>query len=138
MITPDWTGGLGGGVVLGLAAALALALDGRIAGISGILGGLLTTPGDRPWRLAFLVGLPAGAGLYALIAGGLPQQLQASPPVLIAAGLLVGAGTRLGSGCTSGHGICGLARRSPRSLAATAVFMGVAMGTVFVVRHVLP
>jgi uncharacterized membrane protein YedE/YeeE len=138
VITPDWTGGLGGGVVLGLAAALALALDGRIAGISGILGGLLTTPGDRPWRLAFLVGLPAGAGLYALIAGGLPQQLQASPPVLIAAGLLVGAGTRLGSGCTSGHGICGLARRSPRSLAATAVFMGVAMGTVFVVRHVLP
>jgi uncharacterized membrane protein YedE/YeeE len=138
MITPDWIGGLGGGLVLGLAATLALALDGRIAGISGILGGLFTVPGDRPWRGAFLLGLPAGAGAYLLLAGGLPQDLSASTPVLVAAGLLVGAGTRLGSGCTSGHGICGLARRSPRSLAATATFMAVAMLTVFVVRHVLP
>jgi uncharacterized membrane protein YedE/YeeE len=137
MIAPDWIGGLGGGVVLGIAATLALALDGRIAGISGILGGLFTVPGDRPWRAAFLLGLPAGAGVYLLLAGGLPQQLAASTPVLVVAGLLVGVGTRLGSGCTSGHGICGLARRSPRSLAATAVFMAVAMLTVFVVRHVL-
>lgn len=137
MIAPDWLGGLGGGILLGLAATLALALDGRIAGVSGILGGLLTTAGDRPWRVAFLLGLPAGAGLYALIAGGLPQQIAASPPLLVVAGLLVGAGTRLGSGCTSGHGICGLARRSRRSVVATAVFMAVAMATVFVVRHVL-
>lgn len=138
MTPPDWLGGLGGGAVLGLAATLVLALDGRIAGISGILAGLLGGPGDRPWRLAFLLGLPAGAGVYLLLAGGLPQQVAASPPLLLVAGLLVGGGTRLGSGCTSGHGICGLARRSPRSLAATAVFMGVAMATVFVVRHVLP
>ena len=138
MIAPDWLGGLGGGILLGLAATLALALDGRIAGISGILGGLVTAAGDRPWRLAFLLGLPAGAGLQALVAGGLPQQISASPLLLVVAGLLVGAGTRLGSGCTSGHGICGLARRSRRSVAATAVFMAVAMATVFVVRHVLP
>lgn len=135
MTGPDWIGGLGGGAVLGLAATLALALDGRIAGISGILGGLLTGSGDRPWRFAFLLGLPAGAGAWLLLAGGLPQQVTASTPLLVVAGLLVGIGTRLGSGCTSGHGICGLARRSPRSLAATAVFMGVAMATVFVVRH---
>lgn len=138
MIAPDWLGGLGGGILLGLAATLALALDGRIAGVSGILGGLFTAAGDRPWRLAFLLGLPAGAGLQALVAGGLPQQISASPLLLVVAGLLVGAGTRLGSGCTSGHGICGLARRSRRSVAATAVFMAVAMATVFVVRHVLP
>lgn len=138
MIAPDWAGGLGGGALLGLAATLALALDGRIAGVSGILAGLFTAPGDRPWRLAFLLGLPAGAGLQALLAGGLPQQLAASTPLLVVAGLLVGAGTRLGSGCTSGHGICGLARRSRRSVVATAVFMAVAMATVFVVRHVLP
>jgi uncharacterized membrane protein YedE/YeeE len=138
MIAPDWVGGLGGGGALGLAATLALALDGRIAGISGILGGVFTMPADRPWRLAFLLGLPAGAGLYAVLTGGLPQQVAASPAALVVAGLLVGAGTRLGSGCTSGHGICGLARRSPRSLAATATFMVVAMATVFVVRHVLP
>jgi uncharacterized membrane protein YedE/YeeE len=138
MIAPDWIGGLGGGVVLGLAATLALALDGRIAGISGILGGLFNVPGDRPWRGAFLLGLPAGAGAWLLLAGRLPQDLSVSTPVLVVAGLLVGAGTRLGSGCTSGHGICGLARRSPRSLAATATFMAVAMLTVFLVRHVLP
>jgi uncharacterized membrane protein YedE/YeeE len=138
VIAPDWVGGLGGGILLGLAATLALALDGRIAGVSGILSGLFTAAGDRPWRVAFLLGLPTGAGLQALIAGGLPQQISASPLLPVVAGLLVGVGTRLGSGCTSGHGICGLARRSPRSLAATAVFMAVAMATVFVVRHVLP
>lgn len=138
MISPDWTGGLGGGALIGLASVALLALDGRIAGVSGILGGLLSAPGDRPWRLAFLAGLPLGAGIVSMLAGGLPQVIAGSPLLLAVAGLLVGIGTRLGSGCTSGHGICGLARRSPRSLAATLTFIAAGMLTVFVVRQVLP
>lgn len=135
MLEPDWIGGLGGGALIGLAAVLLLVLDGRIAGVSGILGGLLDAPGDRGWRLAFLAGLPLGAALYAATAGGLPQSLPGWPTLLLA-GLLVGFGTRLGSGCTSGHGVCGLARRSPRSLAATATFIATGMITVYLLRTV--
>jgi hypothetical protein len=135
MIAPDWVGGLGGGALIGLASVLLLAVTGRIAGISGILGGLLSAPGDRAWRVAFLLGLPAGAALVAWLMGGLVQEQSAKGWTLIAAGLLVGFGTRLGSGCTSGHGVCGLARRSPRSAAATVVFIAAGMLTVFIVRR---
>jgi uncharacterized membrane protein YedE/YeeE len=131
----DWLAGLAGGALLGLAATLLLALEGRIAGISGIVGGLVSGAGDRAWRVAFVLGLPAGAGFVALVTGNLPQVLTESPVVLVAAGLLVGVGTRLGGGCTSGHGICGLARRSPRSLVATVVFMTAGVLTVYVARH---
>jgi len=137
MTEPNTLGGLIGGALIGLAAVLLLALNGRIAGISGILGGLITSTGrgDRFWRCAFIFGLLAGAGLYALTSG-LPLQLQARGPTLLVAGLLVGVGTRLGSGCTSGHGVCGLARRSPRSLRATMVFMVAAALTVFLTHHI--
>jgi uncharacterized membrane protein YedE/YeeE len=130
--------GLVGGLLIGLAVVSLLALDGRLAGISGILGGLLIPKGRDPgWRLAFLAGLPLGAALYALAGGAVSPTMQAPLPVLVVAGLLVGFGTRLGSGCTSGHGLCGLARLSKRSAVATAVFFGVAMLTVFVVHHTL-
>jgi uncharacterized protein len=137
MIEPNLIGGLIGGALIGLAAALLLVLNGRIAGISGILAGLITARawGERFWRFAFILGLIAGAGLYALVRGGLPLELQASGAILLMAGLLVGVGTRLGSGCTSGHGVCGLARRSPRSLVATIIFMGTAACTVFLTHH---
>ena len=137
MTEPNTLGGLIGGALIGLAAVLLLALNGRIAGISGILGGLITSTGrgDRFWRCAFIFGLLAGAGLYALTSG-LPLQLQARGPTLLVAGLLVGVGTQLGSGCTSGHGVCGLARRSPRSLQATMVFMVAAALTVFLTHHI--
>ena len=138
MTEPNTLGGVIGGALIGLAAVLLLALNGRIAGISGILGGLITSTGrgDRFWRCAFIFGLLAGAGLYALTCGGLPLELQAHGSTLLVAGLLVGVGTRLGSGCTSGHGVCGLARRSPRSLLATMIFMGAAALTVFLTRHI--
>ena len=138
MTEPNIIGGLIGGVIIGLAAVLLLALDGRIAGVSGILGGLIisTSRGERFWRLAFIIGLIAGAGFYVLARGNLPLDLQAGQLTLLVAGLLVGAGTRLGSGCTSGHGVCGLARRSPRSLAATMIFIVTAALTVFLTRHV--
>jgi uncharacterized membrane protein YedE/YeeE len=138
MNEPNIIGGLAGGGLIGCAAVLLLLLNGRIAGISGILGGLITstTPSERAWRSALLLGLITGAGLYSLIAGGLPLDLQAPPSILMVAGLLVGVGTRLGSGCTSGHGVCGLARRSPRSLAATVTFIAVAAVTVYLTRHV--
>jgi uncharacterized membrane protein YedE/YeeE len=128
-----------GGLLIGLAAALLLLWNGRIAGISGILGGALGRPrGDLAWRLAFLVGLPAGAFLYSLIAQGrVPIQIDASLGTLVIAGILVGVGTRLGNGCTSGHGVCGVARGSRRSIAATATFMGIAALTVFIVRHAI-
>lgn len=138
MIAPDWIGGLGGGALIGLAAVLLLRLDGRIAGVSGIFGGLLTAIGDRGWRLAFVAGLPLGAALYGALTGGLTQQLQVGAVPMAVAGFLVGFGTRLGSGCTSGHGVCGLARLSPRSVAATATFMASGFVTVFVLRHLLP
>jgi uncharacterized protein len=138
MTEPNTIGGLIGGALIGLAVVLLLALTGRIAGISGILGGLITSTvrGESLWRLAFIVGLIGGAGLFGLACGPLPLTLQASGPTLLVAGLLVGAGTRLGSGCTSGHGVCGLARRSPRSLVATMIFMATAALTVFLTRHV--
>jgi len=127
-----------GGFMIGTAAGLLLLLRGRIAGISGILGRALTQPlGEGGWRLAFLVGLPLGAAAVSRVAGGLAVEVAASTPVLVAAGLLVGFGTQLGSGCTSGHGVCGIARGSKRSITATLVFMGSAAATVFVVRHLL-
>jgi hypothetical protein len=128
-----------GGLALGLSAVVLLVANGRIAGISGILGNSLwpATGEKRAWRIAFLAGLPIGAAVVGLLRGGLPVQIVTSPPALVVAGLLVGFGTRLGSGCTSGHGICGLSRLSRRSLAATATFMAVGGVTVFVVRHVL-
>jgi len=136
MIEPNIVGGLIGGALIGVAAALLLFINGRIAGISGILGGLIKSdvPGERGWRAAFILGLVAGAALYAIFRGGLPLVLQAGGTKLILAGLLVGIGTRLGSGCTSGHGVCGLARRSPRSLVATMTFIAVAALTVFLTR----
>ena len=138
MTEPNIFGGLIGGALIGLAAVLLLALNGRIAGVSGILGGLITSTarGERFWRLAFIFGLIAGAVSYALGRGGLSLELQAGGLTLLLAGLLVGVGTRLGSGCTSGHGVCGLARRSPRSLMATMTFMVTAALTVFLTRHV--
>jgi uncharacterized protein len=138
MTEPNIFGGLIGGALIGLAAVLLLALNGRIAGVSGILGGLITSTsrGERFWCLAFVFGLIAGAGLYVLARGGLPLELQVGCLTLLFAGLLVGVGTRLGSGCTSGHGVCGLARRSPRSLVATMIFMVTAALTVFLTRHV--
>lgn len=128
-----------GGVLIGLSTVLLLLANGRIAGISGIVGGLLTSSAsDAGWRLAFLVGLVAAPLLYGLVAGGVPPiTVTTSTGLLIAGGLLVGFGTRLGGGCTSGHGVAGLARLSPRSLVATGVFLATAMTTVFVTRHVV-
>ena len=129
---------LAGGVLIGLATAMFVLLNGRIAGISGVLGGLLKpVQGDRAWRFAFIAGLLVAPLLYALVAA-LPQpQIDASYGALVVAGLLVGVGTRYGSGCTSGHGVCGLSRLSPRSLVATAAFMGAGFVTVFVLRHLI-
>jgi uncharacterized protein len=130
-----------GGALIGLAAAVLWLGIGRIAGISGIVGNLWapgsrSPRGDLAWRLAFLVGLVAAPVLWVLAGGSVPPiQLPSSPTLLITAGLLVGFGTRLGAGCTSGHGVCGLARISPRSLVATAVFMTTAIVTVLVSRH---
>lgn len=125
-----------GGMMIGLAAAGLLMLHGRIAGISGILGSALTSHDERPWRLAFLVGLPLGALGASSALGGSAVQVAGTPMLLIVAGLFVGVGTQLGSGCTSGHGVCGLARLSSRSLVATATFIGVAALVVFVRRLV--
>jgi uncharacterized membrane protein YedE/YeeE len=128
-----------GGALIGLAAALLMPLTGRIAGISGILGGCLgTAGGDKGWRLAFLGGLILAPLTGAVTGYGLTTpQMPASFTVIIAAGLLVGFGTRLGSGCTSGHGVCGIARLSPRSITATAVFMATAILVVALTRHLL-
>ena len=127
---------LGGGLLIGLAAALFVLLNGRIAGISGIVGGLLRpASGDTGWRVAFLVGLVGAPLVWALFGGVAQVRIDAGLPALIAAGLLVGIGTRYGAGCTSGHGVCGISRFSPRSLAATAVFMAAGFATVFVLRH---
>jgi uncharacterized protein len=129
---------LAGGVLIGLAAAMFALLNGRIAGISGILGGLLKpVKGDVSWSVAFLLGLVASPLVYALFATLPAPRIDAGWGAIVLAGLLVGAGTRYGSGCTSGHGVCGLSRLSPRSLVATAAFMGAGFATVFVVRHLL-
>ena len=132
-----WTS-LAGGLLIGAAAAMLLLLNGKIAGISGILGGLLRPrAGDIGWRVAFITGLMAAPLLYRLAAPLPAVQIDAGTTLLVVAGLLVGAGTRYGSGCTSGHGVCGLSRLSPRSLVATATFMAAGFVTVFVVRHVI-
>lgn len=126
-----------GGALIGLGAALLLLLNGRIAGISGIVSGTLSRPaGDTQWRLLFIAGLVLGVGA---IVWTMPLPFTPrtgfSPAILVLAGLLVGFGSRLGSGCTSGHGVCGLARFSPRSLVATLTFMTTGIATVYVVRH---
>ena len=126
-----------GGMLIGLAAALFVLLNGRIAGISGVLGGLLTpVRGDVMWRVAFVGGIVVAPLAYSLFLTLPPVQIDADYVALVAAGLLVGVGTRYGAGCTSGHGVCGLSRLSLRSLAATAMFMGAGFATVFVLRHV--
>ena len=134
-----WRAAVIGGAFIGIASALLLWLNGRVAGISGTLGGaVLDAPqGDRSWRFLFLGGLILGALLVRFLSPtGLPVELQAGWGGLLFAGLLVGVGTRMGNGCTSGHGVCGIARFSQRSILATVTFMVVAMITVFVLRHV--
>ena len=139
----DWThftpwAALAGGVLLGLASALFVLLNGRILGISGIVGGLLRPrAGDIGWRLAFLLGMLVAPGLYWLVVGPTQPRIDANWGMVVIAGLLVGVGTRYGSGCTSGHGVCGLSRMSPRSLVATLAFMGAGFVTVFLIRHAL-
>ena len=149
---------LTGGALIGLSAVMVMALFGRIAGIAGITGGVLDGAtatalgatgrtagragghaGGRDWRPAFLAGLVAAPLAVALVTGALPAQtVPDSPAAMALAGLLVGLGTAIGSGCTSGHGVCGLARLSPRSAVAVAIFVGCAVATVFVLRHVAP
>ena len=128
-----------GGLLIGVAATLSLWANGRIAGISGIVSAAITTDqGDRAWRVLFLLGMLCGALVFALVRGEAAElKLQVGPILTVAAGLLVGFGTRLGSGCTSGHGICGLARFSRRSFTATLVFMVTAIITVYLTRHLL-
>ncbi|MFJ2993327.1 YeeE/YedE family protein [Pandoraea sp. NPDC087047] len=129
---------LAGGVLIGVAAVWLMLSAGRIAGISGIVGGLLRPRAqDVGWRVAFIVGLMAAPWIYRAVAVVPEAQIDAGTAMLVAAGLLVGFGTRLGSGCTSGHGVCGLSRLSWRSLVATLCFMATGFLTVFVVRHVL-
>lgn len=130
---------LAGGALIGAAALAFAVLGGRVAGISGILAGLLRPlKEDAAWRIAFLAGLIAAPTLYAVFATVPPIHLDTGTGLLLFAGLLVGWGTRFGSGCTSGHGVCGLARRSPRSLVATGAFMASGFLAVYVIRHLLP
>jgi len=132
-----WSAAIGGAII-GVAAVLFVLANGRIAGISGIVGGVLRPKsGDIAWRLAFIAGLVAAPWFYGIAASRPAITIGASYPVLIAAGLLVGVGTRFAAGCTSGHGVCGLSRLSPRSLAATLSFMAAGFATVFIVRHLL-
>ena len=132
-----WTA-VAGGLLIGLAAVLFALLNGGIAGISGIVGGLLRPRrGDVAWRLAFGAGLIAAPLAYSLVAALPMPRIDADTGLLVLAGLLVGLGTRYGAGCTSGHGVCGLSRLSGRSLVATLGFMGAGFVTVFVLRHVL-
>ncbi len=129
---------LAGGLLIGLATSIFVLLNGRIAGISGILGGLIRpVRKDILWRLAFLSGLVLAPLAYGLFAALPSAQIEANSQLLILAGLLVGLGTRYGSGCTSGHGICGLARLSPRSLVAVIAFMGAGFAVVYVMRHLV-
>ncbi len=127
---------LAGGVLIGLAAAMLVLLNGRVAGISGIVGGLFTPRrGEIAWRIAFLAGLIAAPVAVAVFGANPVPRIDAGFGMLVAAGLLVGIGTSYGSGCTSGHGVCGLSRLSQRSLVATAAFMLAGVATVFLVRH---
>jgi uncharacterized membrane protein YedE/YeeE len=142
-MTIDWSAftpwsAIVGGVVIGLAVALFVLVNGRVAGISGIVGGMLhPRAGDVAWRLAFIAGLFLAPKVYATVAPQPSATIDASYPVLIVAGFLVGVGTRYAGGCTSGHGVCGLSRLSPRSLVATLSFMAAGFVTVYVVRHVI-
>ena len=139
----DWTAftpwsALAGGAIIGFAAAMFALVNGRIAGVSGIVGGLLRPSlRDVGWRSAFIAGLVVAPLVYVTFAQLPPIVIDGGYPRLILAGLLVGIGTRYGAGCTSGHGVCGLSRASPRSLVATLAFMAAAFGTVFVMRHVI-
>jgi uncharacterized membrane protein YedE/YeeE len=142
-MTLDWASftpgaALIGGFVIGIAASMLVLLNGRIAGIAGIIGGLLRpTTGEVGWRLAFVAGLVAAPILYS-IAVTLPTiSVDASYPTIVFAGFLVGIGTRYGSGCTSGHGVCGISRLSMRSIVATSAFMITGFATVYIVRHVI-
>lgn len=142
-MTIDWAAfapwrSLAGGLLIGLGAALFVLFNGRVAGISGILGGLLRPArGDLAWRFAFLAGLVGAPVAYGLAAALPAVHIEAGTGTLIASGLLVGIGTRYGSGCTSGHGVCGIARSSPRSMAATATFVLAGFLTVYLLRHVI-
>jgi uncharacterized membrane protein YedE/YeeE len=143
----DWThftpwASLTGGIILGVASAIFILVNGRILGISGVLGGLLPPKaGDATWRIAFVLGLLAAPTVFHAL---VPAQyitaprIDASYGLVVLAGLLVGVGTRYASGCTSGHGVCGLSRLSPRSMVATAAFMGAGFMTVYALRHALP
>ena len=127
-----------GGVIIGIAAGLLALVNGRIAGVSGIVGGLLgPTFRDFGWRAAFVAGLILAPLVYGRFAALPSIVIDATYPMLVVAGLLVGVGTRYGGGCTSGHGVCGLSRLSPRSLVATPLFMAAGFATVFVVRHII-
>ena len=127
-----------GGVLIGLAASMLLLINGRVAGVSGILRNLLKpVAGDVAWRLAFIAGLVAGPLLYAFLGNAVVIELRASLPLLVVAGAIVGFGTSMGSGCTSGHGVCGIARLSTRSILATITFMSCGVLTVYFARHVL-
>jgi uncharacterized membrane protein YedE/YeeE len=127
-----------GGLLIGLAAAMLLLLSGRIAGVSGIVGGMLRgRRGDLAWRACFVAGLLAAPLLWPLFLPDVPRRIDAGTGLLVIAGLLVGLGTSYGSGCTSGHGVCGVSRLSPRSLVATAAFMVAGFATVFLMRHAL-
>ena len=137
---PAWIRGWVGGLLIGSSALLLMASQGKIAGISGVVGGLLApaATGQRAWRLQFVAGLLVGALLVQWVTGRwVTTAIPASLGLMVVAGVVVGVGTRMGNGCTSGHGVCGLGRRSPRSLVAVMVFMSVAVATVFVSRHVL-
>ena len=132
-----WTS-TAGGMLIGIAVAMLLLLNGKIAGISGIVGGLLRpAEGDVAWRVAFILGLVGAPVVYAVVASLPAARIEASGTTLLIAGLLVGAGTRYGSGCTSGHGVCGLSQLSLRSLVATCAFMAAGMLAVFVIRHLV-
>lgn len=142
-MTIDWVAfspgsALVGGVLLGVASAMFILVNGRILGISGIVGGLLRPrTGDVGWRVAFVLGLLSAPLAYGLWQDLPAPRIEAGWGTVVVAGLLVGLGTRYGSGCTSGHGVCGLSRLSPRSLAATLAFMAAGFVTVYVVRHLL-
>lgn len=129
---------IAGGVLIGLASVLLMALHGRIAGMTGILGGILPpVAADWPWRAAFLIGSIIAPGIYIMAGGEIPFGVPVSTAALAIGGVIVGLGATLGSGCTSGHGVCGMARLSPRSIAATLVFMASTFVTVYVTRHLV-
>lgn len=144
-MTIDWThftpwSALAGGILLGIASAAFILVNGRVLGISGILGGLLLPKrADSSWRVFFLLGMVLAPAALSLVAPGLvgAPRIEAGSLAIVAAGLLVGLGTRYGAGCTSGHGVCGLSRLSPRSLVATLAFMATGFATVYVIRHLI-